>query len=185
MIRKAEIDDVSDIMRVHVETWRRAYSGLVPDDFLTGMLDRLASEERFRFWREQILSSRSQFFVALAEGREVIGWVQGGSSRDEDCRSASEIYAIYILPSHWQQGVGRCLMARIYEEFADCDETIVWVLDGNRRAIDFYMKLGYRPDGATKDIKTGSSVLTEMRMRRGSNQPAGGSGCSAESDTHI
>ena len=36
-VRAATPDDVDAIARVHVETWRSAYRGLVPDEYLAGL----------------------------------------------------------------------------------------------------------------------------------------------------
>lgn len=169
MIRTAQIEDVSGIVHVHVETWRRAYFGLVPEDFLTAMLNHLGSEKRSEFWRQQITHADGRSLVAL-ENESIIGWVQGGKSRDQDSQDASEIYAIYILPSHWRRGVGRELMARVHEDLPESNGTTLWVLENNRPAIDFYSRLGYRPDGSTKQTKTGDAVLTEIRMRKEPNK---------------
>ena len=165
MMRKAESGDVADIMRVHVETWRQAYSGLVPVNFLTAMLTHLGSPTRFEFWRQQITHPDSRFFVASDDGR-VIGWIQAGKSRDYDLPDESEIYAVYVFPSYWRQGIGSELIARVHLEVPEMNATTLWVLRNNQRAIDFYIRLGYYPDGATKEMTAGAAVLTEIRMRK-------------------
>jgi ribosomal protein S18 acetylase RimI-like enzyme len=171
MSRKAEIADVSGIVDVHVESWRLAYAGLVPEDFLAGMLAHLGSGQRFRFWRRQILCPESRFFVAPEEGR-IIGWIQAGKSRDEDSPETLEIYAIYVLPSHWRRGVGTELMMRVEREVPASKATTLWVLHNNRAAIDFYTRFGYRPDGATKTLEAGQVALREIRMRKDPARPA-------------
>ena len=42
-------------------------------------------------------------------------------------------------------------------------DIIIWVLEGNHRAIKFYGKYGFRFDGTKKQIKLGT-VNTEIRM---------------------
>jgi ribosomal protein S18 acetylase RimI-like enzyme len=170
-MRKAENSDVADIVRVHVETWRQAYSGLVPEDFLTAMLTDLGSPKRFEFWQQQITHPDSRFFVASDDGR-VIGWIQAGKSRDDDSPDESEIYAVYVLPSYWRQGIGSELIARVHLEVPEMNATTLWVLRDNQRAIDFYNRLGYYPDGATKEMTAGEAVLTEIRMRKEPNKSA-------------
>ena len=47
LVRSAELDDATAIARVHVATWRSAYRGLLPDEFLAS-LSQSHYEERWR-----------------------------------------------------------------------------------------------------------------------------------------
>jgi hypothetical protein len=47
-IREATMTDVAAIARVHVESWRTTYKGLLPDDYLAN----LTYEQREPRWRE-------------------------------------------------------------------------------------------------------------------------------------
>ena len=47
LVRSAELDDATAIARVHVATWRSAYRGLLPDEFLAS-LGLSHYEERWR-----------------------------------------------------------------------------------------------------------------------------------------
>jgi hypothetical protein len=47
-IREATMADVAAIARVHVESWRATYKGLLPD----GYLANLTYEQREPLWRE-------------------------------------------------------------------------------------------------------------------------------------
>src|SRR5918998_4172552 len=46
VVREARPADAAGIARVHVDTWRTTYRGIVPDDHL----DALSYEARERFW---------------------------------------------------------------------------------------------------------------------------------------
>ena len=37
MIRKARVDDTRGIAKVHLDTWKSTYKGIVPDDHLTSL----------------------------------------------------------------------------------------------------------------------------------------------------
>ena len=46
-VRLASVDDADAIGRIQVETWRAAYTGLMPDETIAGF----DVEERQRLWR--------------------------------------------------------------------------------------------------------------------------------------
>ncbi len=50
IIRKAELKDISGIAKVHVDSWRTTYKGIVPDSFL----DNLSYENREQIWKRGI-----------------------------------------------------------------------------------------------------------------------------------
>lgn len=161
MIRKATFEDAAAIARIHVGTWRVAYAGIVPNDCLA----RLSEEKRTQSWQQQLTDGRTIIWVAEKDG-QVIGWVSGGASKDEDAHGNSEVYAIYVSSRHWDCGVGRELMAKMESSLPDGQSTTLWVLRDNQRAIRFYEKMGYRPDGTQKEIQLGGKDFFEIRFRK-------------------
>ena len=160
MIRKATYEDAALIARIHVATWKKAYAGIIPDDYLAS----LSEEKRTKSWQQQLTDDQTIVLVAEQDGH-VIGWASGGRSRDDDGASDSEVYAIYVLAQHWGSGVGRKLMAGMEDSLPAAQSTTLWVLRENQRAIHFYERLGYRPDGAQKEIQLGRSFC-EIRFRK-------------------
>ncbi len=161
MIRKATLKDAATIARIHVCTWRVAYAGIVPDEYLAS----LSEEERTKSWQQRLTDGRTIIWVAEEDG-QVIGWVSGGASRDSDAQGDAEVYAIYVASQHLGCGVGRELMAKMEDSLPDGQGTTLWVLRDNQRAIRFYEKMGYRPDGAQKEIQLGGKVFCEIRFRK-------------------
>jgi len=161
MIRKATFKDAAAIARIHVGTWRVAYAGIVPDDYLAS----LSEENRTQGWQQKLTDDRTIIWVAEKDS-QVIGWVSGGMSRDADTQGEAEVYAIYVSPQHWDCGVGRGLMATMEASLPDGQSTTLWVLRDNQRAIRFYEKMGYRPDGAQKEIQLGGKDLCAIRFRK-------------------
>ena len=39
LVRQADFDDAAGVGRVHVEVWRDAYDGILPDDYLSSLSD--------------------------------------------------------------------------------------------------------------------------------------------------
>ncbi len=73
---------------------------------------------------------------------------------------------MYVDPGHWRQGVGNALMAAALERLAGLpyEEAVLWTFKANERAISFYERHGWRPDGAEKiHPRTGEPAV---RFRR-------------------
>jgi ribosomal protein S18 acetylase RimI-like enzyme len=165
MIRKATYEDATAIARVHVGTWRTAYAGIVSDDYLAS----LSEAKRITSWQQQLRDGRTIILVA-EENKEIIGFVSAGRSRNHDGADDSEIYAIYVLARYAGRGVGSSLLAAMEDSLPLSPTTTLWVLRDNPRAIQFYERFGYRPDGAQKEIRLGAQVFWEVRYRK--NRPS-------------
>ncbi|MFN2169283.1 MAG: GNAT family N-acetyltransferase, partial [Anaerolineae bacterium] len=121
-------------------------------------------------WRERLVAGQAA--VLVADGRAgLLGFAAFGPSRDDDLdpSQVGEIYAIYLLPKAWGQGHGSALLRQALDKLQaqGLDETTLWVLRDNQRAIDFYQAHGFQADGAAKHETRGDSViLHEVRFRR-------------------
>lgn len=166
-IRDPLPDDAAAIARVHVETWRSAYRGQLPDEFLDG----LSVEQRTRGWRRVIEEGDPEWpemTVWVAEDAEsVVGFCAVGPNRDADVGGAvGEVYAIYVDARHWDTGIGASLMNQALAWLGErYGEVTLWVLESNERGRRFYERGGWHPDGATKGDDRGSFVLHEVRYR--------------------
>ena len=164
-LRLARADDADAIGRIQVETWRAAYTGLMPDEAVAGF----DVESRQRMWREG-LGRRprpgSATFV-VEDGGEVVGFASVGASRDEDAEREGELYAIYLHPSRWGDGIGRALLQRAEESMRSSGfrRALLWVLAGNERAERFYRAAGWEEDGEKVEDFQGATV-TERRYRK-------------------
>ena len=75
---------------------------------------------------------------------------------------SAEIYALYILPEYWRQGLGRSLMREAALALKDMKHKslCLWTLEGNRRGNDFYKALGGQRIGK-KQVEIGGRTLTD------------------------
>ena len=83
-IREAKVADALEIARVHVDSWRSTYAGMMPQDYL----DQLDVEKRAHRWVE-ILSSgepKEANLVAVIGGK-VAGFTSIGPSRSPSLAS--------------------------------------------------------------------------------------------------
>lgn len=150
--RAARAVDAEAIARVHVESWRVGYRGLLADNLLAD----LSISKREQMWRERLLGgdNEAQRRVYVAVEREtIVGFVSAGPSRDEQASAGDgEIYAIYVRPDRWSAGVGRALMRSAVDFLVAIEVTaaVLWVLASNERARRFYELLGWTCDGRTR-----------------------------------
>ena len=138
---------------VHWRSWQEAYRGIVDQAYLDALTLDKYLEIAFR-WKENIL-------IAFDEGN-VVGFAGYGNCTDEDLSDAGELFALYVLPEYYGTGLGRRLTDAALSNLKQ-SKIVLTVLKDNPRAIRFYEKYGFRPDGTEKTVKLGSPVLT-IRM---------------------
>ena len=161
-VRLARADDADAIGRIQVETWRAAYTGLMPDEAIAGF----DVESRQRLWREWFDQPWPGSVVFVAEDDDhVVGFANSGPCREEE--RAGEVYAIYVLPASWGTGAGRALIERAEASMRSSGfrRALLWVLEGNERAERFYRAAGWEQDGSRVDEFQGATV-TELRYRK-------------------
>lgn len=152
-IRIATLDDAAAITRIHVDSWRCAYRGLVPDE----KLDALDYDRRAEQFRQSLVEAEPGTCV-IEDGGVVAGFCTFGACRDGDATSETgEVWGIYLAPTHWRRGLGRALLRHAEQQLAahGCRSVRLWVLAGNQSARDFYEAMAYRPDGQIHTIEIG------------------------------
>ncbi|MER2028571.1 MAG: hypothetical protein ABS903_05315 [Solibacillus sp.] len=92
IIRKANLSDAPGIAKVHVDSWRTTYKGIIPQSFLDG----LSYEQRTILWKNNISDKNNTIYVAENEG-EIIGFVTGGKRNTNKEAGASDLTSIYLL----------------------------------------------------------------------------------------
>jgi len=76
-VRRARPDDLQGMARVHVETWKTAYRGMVPDDRLDPLTVDSDIAGGFGSHLRQPPPGNAQFVAETAEGG-VVGFAGGG-----------------------------------------------------------------------------------------------------------
>lgn len=164
-IRPATPADAPAIARIHVETWRHAYRGIIP----AAHLDALSIERRTTGWEQNLRKTPGATLVAESAGA-VVGWASFGPGRDEGANEQAELYAIYLDPAHQRTGFGRALMAAAERALAAqlpaARRISLWVLERNAPARRFYENLGYIAGPLTKTELIGGEPFVELRYEK-------------------
>jgi ribosomal protein S18 acetylase RimI-like enzyme len=142
-VRPARPADAPAIAKVHVETWRAAYAGLVPDTYLVGMCE----ERQTQTW-QRLLGQRGPEWVLVAEaargqGRHIIGFGSFGRARPGKLPYRGEIYTLYVAGDWQGRGLGRRLLSGMFRVMVKTGlpDAYLWVLTGNPTRF-FYEAMG-------------------------------------------
>jgi ribosomal protein S18 acetylase RimI-like enzyme len=143
-LRPARPGDAAAIAKVHVETWRAAYAGLVPDEYLVSMTE----SKQALMWNNTIRRAAAPEAVLAAEstdlpGGRIVGFGSCGGARGQS--GSGEIFTLYVAPDWQGQGIGRLLLEALFSRLhgSDLNQAVIWVLSGNPARF-FYEALGGR-----------------------------------------
>jgi ribosomal protein S18 acetylase RimI-like enzyme len=174
-MRTASAADAEAITGVHLASLRAAYGELFPSDELA----RIDTRERVGRWREHLAGAASIILLAEEDGR-LFGFADFGVCRDPDLPpgAVGEVMSVYVRPDAWGRGFGRALMREALARLAagGLAETVLWVVEANRRAVGFYERLGFVSDGAFRHGEMYGTPTAVVRLRRrAAGETTGGS----------
>jgi GNAT superfamily N-acetyltransferase len=162
VIRPATAADAAAIAWVHVETWRAAYDGILPREFLAA-LSVPAAESR---WADRLAGDDPGTYVS---GDPVDGFACAGPVRDADVpASYGEVYALYVHPTAQRAGAGAALLAAAEGWLAGrgCRDAVLWTLTANAAGRAFYRARDWREDGTERTIDVGGTLADEVRFHK-------------------
>jgi len=158
-IRKAELNDVQEIARIHVDSWKSAFHGLMPADYINSFTNASRIEE----WLSAI--SMNTESVAVAEsGNKVVGFMSYFVSSENS--ETIELSKLYLCPGVYGQRLGSKFLAHLEQEANALGiKTInLYVLDNNEVAIHFYSKHGFEFADGFMSEEFESSVIIDLLM---------------------
>lgn len=155
--RIAHVADAEAIARLHAESWRTAYRGILSDDFL----DNVVVENRRALWADRFADLIPQRCTIVIEddGGGMIGFICVEGS--EDSRWGSLIDNLHVAPHRKRAGLGRILMregSRWLANHHAATPVYLWVFDANTNARRFYERLG-ATNSETVENATGDGAI--------------------------
>ena len=139
LIRNAQTDDAGTIAKIHVDSWRDVYKGILPETYLR----RMNYGQMVQSVRTGLLSRANIYLVADDPDGGSIGYICGGPERSGHPIYQSEVYELYIAPEFQRRGVGRRLLSALATRLHNRRfyAMMVWVLASNPNH-RFYEKSG-------------------------------------------
>jgi len=150
-LRPATEADAANLAQVHVQAWREAYAGMIPD----AVLAALNPAQRAAMWRDSLARGT---VVHLAERHAtLVGFGTGRPQSDASLPYSGEIAAIYVLRCAQRFGIGRALMAAVARDLLAQGHAgaTLWVLEANSPARRFYAALGGKVVASREEERDG------------------------------
>lgn len=156
-IKKMETEEeIKGKAFVHWSSWHDSYPGLVNQQYLDNLTLQKCETIAFE-WPDNIIIAKDQNCV--------IGFI-GYGDQGKELPDYGEIFSLYVLHEYRGKGVGRRLMEAAFEKLDERKRICLWVLKENKRAINFYQKIGFRPDGTEKLSASVAAVGIRMILIR-------------------
>jgi len=160
-VRPATLRDAKAIAQIHIAAAMGVYRDWLPEEELKSLF---LLDQRQAYWREAIEYCEPQVQVAL-DREKIVGFVGFDRSRDAKSRpTTGEIWAMYVLPSHWGRGVGLALWdaARDGLQQEGCTKVTVWVPLRSERALRFHELAGFKREMATAQ----TAIVDGMKIEK-------------------
>lgn len=154
-VRTAVPDDAERIADIRLTSWRETYAHLLSAEFLERMTSNPA---RIR----ASIEDGTPVVVAEIDG-DVVGFACASTPFEDepDPPRDLQLWFIYQYARAHGSGTGQALLDAAV---GDCP-AFLWVAEGNPRAIAFYRRNGFTPDG-TRKVAPDWENLAEIRMVR-------------------
>lgn len=139
-IRAATLADAAAIARVHRESWRSTYAGILPLEVIAVNAGRKSEAA----WQRRLARGAPDEVTWIAEeAGAIVGFANCGDARHSLEGLEAEIYALYVLQDRQRLGAGRALVRACARHFVRHGQFgfYLWVLKANRARL-FYEAMG-------------------------------------------
>ncbi len=161
--RNATGADAGLISHLYATSWRKAYRGIIPPDYL----ERLPDDYWVPSVRTWLDSGRFSGLMMWRDGHPV-GCAIYGRGRDDRYTGWGEVVSLYLLPDCTRQGLGSALLAEALRQMRADGFTrfYLWCLQNNTAADAFYRSQGFKPTSEQAEDQIGGEALVERRYVR-------------------
>lgn len=153
-VRPARPEDAELVARVQLATWAAAYA------FIPGL--DLPLVQVAAVWLNAIEAppSPAHRVLVACERDQVVGF-----AAYEPSDGGVELSTLLVEPTWSRRGHGSRLLAACVDHWTGSFSVAqTWVLEQDEVMAGFLASTGWAPDGQTRQLDTGESVLTQRRM---------------------
>lgn len=168
-MRAARAEDVAEIARIQVDTWRHGYAAIVP----AGVLAAVTPDAATAAWSAAVTappSPRHHVLVAV-EQHWLVGFIALGPADDlqpDDPEPAATLSVgpVLVEPRWGRRGHGSRLMAAAIDHGREDGMTraVTWIPEADTTSREFLISAGWAPDGLARALDTGAGELREIRL---------------------
>ncbi len=151
--------DVEALATIQNDGWRETYGAQLPPRFY----DEVALARRHTMWEGLVDHPPDQVVVRVAVvSEQVAGFGVAGTPTDNPSADHTrQLFSLYVALRYQGLGVG----SRLLEAVVGGYPAQLWVAESNARAIAFYERHGFRPDGHHQ-VDRELDDLVEVRLAR-------------------
>lgn len=147
-IQKAKSIDIPQIARIHIDSWRKTYKGVMSESFLQSFNQKKTE----KYWFD-ILKNKSYELLIFKKSNQVTGFMLLNFGQPES--NSIELESLYVCPKHQEIGVGSSLIKKVINKLKSRDfgQLYTWVLEDNFKAYRFYKKHNLQYTGEQESHK--------------------------------
>jgi GNAT superfamily N-acetyltransferase len=168
-VRPATEDDVAELARIQLDTWRLAYQTVLPPE----ILQSLTTEEIATSWHAAVTRPPLPSYRVLValEGAYLAGFAAFGPDadrqpQDPEPESTAAISMLLVEPRWGRRGHGSRLLAAVADlaRAGGASRLVAWLPVADTASLQFYRSAGWEADGLRRDLDTGVGTVTELRL---------------------
>lgn len=141
IIRNATIDDITEVAKLHVDSWHETYAGIISQDYLDNMKNNI--EKRIERMKNEF-NLRTMVVATLND--EIVGFSEFVFSNEfsKDLDIDCELCGLYIKNGYKSLGIGSAIFEYVTNLFVENNKKRMglWCLKENNSAISFYKRKG-------------------------------------------
>ena len=136
IIRYNVIEDQSQMAKIKIDVWNETYKNIIDDEYLKKLDLKKQTQKYFRSFDEY----KDRVLVAVKDN-EILGY-SCFDAKTNSIKYDSELVSLYIKDRN--RGIGTALFKETTKELLSKNKKnmIVWCIKENKKAINFYKKLG-------------------------------------------
>ena len=160
VFRSATEKDAKGIAALHAKSWQQNYRGVFSD----GFLDNDVVHERFMVWNERFENPKKNQLVFVAEIENTfVGFLC--AYIDDNSDYGTLIDNLHVDSEFIGQRIGEQLLveAALFLDAKNKTSMYLWVLVNNTKAINFYERIGGKPEETIDDFDIGDREITKTR----------------------
>ena len=161
-IRDATEADVAAIAKLHAESWRSVYRGVLSEDYLENRVHR----DRLAVWQERFVTTRRKlmFVMVAEENSALVGFAC--VFPEENATFGSFLDNLHVSPELTGRGIGRRLLSESANRLVtrrSCVGLYLWVVEQNYRARRFYERAGAEIAGSILNTMPDGQRIIALR----------------------
>ncbi len=155
MIRKANITDAKEIVKVNMLGWKETYKGIFPQKFLDSL--NINDENSIMKCEAKI----NEYAVCEMDNK-IVGIIRYGKNKKNYDDSYGEVYALYVEKTYQHQGIGTKLIEFAFNELKHNFNSVLISTLVDNPANEFYKNIGGILIGNSNFILENNSYLENL-----------------------